>query len=71
MAWLLGVELGGPAAYHGVVAEKPTIGRASREPNASDIGRAHAIMDWGVSLFLLVSLLILPLLEKISAGLAG
>lgn len=67
MAWLLGIQLGGPTSYRGVVLEKPFMGRWTREPNASDIGRSHAIMDWGVSLFLLASLLIFVLIEKIFA----
>jgi adenosylcobinamide-phosphate synthase len=50
-AGLLGVRLGGGAAYAGIFEEKPVIGDVDfRAPEASDILRAHAILDASVAL---------------------
>src|SRR5690606_23961611 len=38
MAGALGVQLGGPAAYDGVIAERPTFGEGPR-PGAADLRR--------------------------------
>ncbi|MDR3265839.1 MAG: cobalamin biosynthesis protein CobD, partial [Synergistaceae bacterium] len=54
-AGLLGVRLGGGAVYGGVFEERPVIGDADfREPEPSDVLRAHAILDASVALSALV-----------------
>lgn len=44
MAGALGIELGGPAWYFGILHNKPTIGDATREPCPDDISRANNMM---------------------------
>lgn len=66
MAWLLGIELGGGGYYGGVFVPKPALGVPKRQAEIVDIERAHDIMDWGVSLFLLI-----PLLFALAFGGAG
>ncbi|MCD8152506.1 MAG: cobalamin biosynthesis protein [Clostridiales bacterium] len=44
MAGALGIQLGGAAAYFGVLHEKPTIGDARRPVEAEDIVRANRVM---------------------------
>jgi len=48
----LGVILGGPASYHGVLKDKPEFG-AGRLPIASDITRARQLLDRSLLLWLL------------------
>ncbi|MDR1875220.1 MAG: adenosylcobinamide-phosphate synthase CbiB [Synergistaceae bacterium] len=56
-AGLLGVSLGGGAAYGGVFEERPVIGDVDfREPEPADILRAHAILDASVALSVLAAL---------------
>ena len=47
MAGALGIELAGPAYYFGTYVDKPTIGDATREPEATDITRACRLMYVG------------------------
>ena len=44
--------LGGPACYHGTIEQRPVLG-AGRIPGAADIGRAMALVDRAVWLWLL------------------
>ncbi|MDR1376263.1 MAG: adenosylcobinamide-phosphate synthase CbiB [Synergistaceae bacterium] len=54
-AGLLGVRLGGGAAYGGVFEERPAIGDPdARDPEPPDVLRAHAILDASVALFALI-----------------
>jgi adenosylcobinamide-phosphate synthase len=54
-AGLLGVRLGGGAAYGGIFEERPVIGDTdARYPEPSDVLRAHAILDASVALFALL-----------------
>jgi adenosylcobinamide-phosphate synthase len=52
-AGALGVELGGPAVYHGVVHERPVLGEGPA-PTAETIERAWALVQRGVWLWLLI-----------------
>lgn len=58
-AGLLGIRLGGGAAYGGVFEERPWIGDAARDPEPEDILRAHALLDASVALFAMLTLLAL------------
>jgi adenosylcobinamide-phosphate synthase len=49
------VQLGGAAHYHGAVEERPLLG-AGAAPQAADIGRAVALMQRGVWVWLLAAL---------------
>ncbi|MDR1978729.1 MAG: adenosylcobinamide-phosphate synthase CbiB [Synergistaceae bacterium] len=50
-AGLLGVRLGGGAAYGGVFEEKPSIGDPdARDPEPSDVLRSHNLLDASVAL---------------------
>ena len=55
-AGALGLSLGGPAIYHGVLHERPTLGEGEA-PTARDIERALDMVWAGVGLWLLVLLL--------------
>jgi len=55
-AGLLGITLGGGAEYNGVFKERPKIGDDLKEPEASDILRAHSILDASVALCVLILL---------------
>ena len=44
MAGALGIQLGGPASYFGLVHDKPTIGDALREAEPGDIRRASRML---------------------------
>jgi cobalamin biosynthesis protein CobD/CbiB len=48
--------LGGGAEYNGVFEERPKIGDDLKEPEASDILRAHSILDASVALCALILL---------------
>ena len=50
-AGALGVALGGPARYHGLLKPRPTLG-LGRSPEASDIGRAVRLVRLGVIVWL-------------------
>jgi adenosylcobinamide-phosphate synthase len=43
MAGALGVQLGGPAAYAGIIVQKPVIGDRRRPLEAQDILRANRL----------------------------
>lgn len=66
MAWRLGIALGGGSYYRGVFVEKPTLGRAIREPEPDDISRSHEIIDRGTALFILFVFAALRLLFALS-----
>lgn len=53
-AGALTVRLGGPAIYHGRLESRPQLGEG-REPVAADIGRAVALVQRGVWLWLIVA----------------
>lgn len=55
-AGALGLSLGGPAIYHGVLHERPTLGEGEA-PTARDIERALDMVCAGVGLWLLALLL--------------
>jgi len=55
-AGALTVRLGGPAVYHGRLESRPLLGEG-REPVAADIGRATALVQRGVWLWLIVAFL--------------
>lgn len=55
-AGALTVKLGGPAIYHGHLEPRPPLG-AGREPMAADIGRATALVQRGIGLWLVVALM--------------
>ncbi len=55
-AGLLGIRLGGGAAYGGTFEERPWLGDAVREPEPEDILRAHALLDASTALFVLLLL---------------
>ena len=54
MAGALGIWLGGPASYFGVLHEKPYIGDAAREPESADIQRVNRLMYTGSLLGLVI-----------------
>lgn len=54
-AGALGVQLGGPARYHGAAQWRPPLGHG-RAPTAADIGRARALVDRALALALSILL---------------
>jgi adenosylcobinamide-phosphate synthase len=48
VAGLLGLQLGGPNYYFGKLVDKPTIGRAIRNPQFEDYAKTCRILDWSV-----------------------
>lgn len=52
-AGALGVRLGGPAAYHGAIKQRPPLGEGA-SPDARDIGRALALVNRGTWLWLAI-----------------
>lgn len=54
-AGALGVQLGGPARYHGAVEQRPPLG-AGRAVTAADIARAQALVGRALALWLAVLL---------------
>jgi adenosylcobinamide-phosphate synthase len=52
----LGVQLGGPAIYHGRPESRSPLG-AGREPVAADIGHATALVQRGIGLWLVLALM--------------
>jgi len=61
-AGALGLKLGGPHLYKGVVVEKPTIGDEIRSPEIHDIRRANNLMFMTEALVALIIFLILGLI---------
>lgn len=55
-AGALGIELGGPASYHGEIKHRPILGMG-RTPTAPDIERAVGLVRHGLWLWVLVTLL--------------
>lgn len=52
----LGVQLGGPAVYHGRLESRPPLG-AGREPGAADITRAVVLVQRGIWLWMVLALM--------------
>ncbi|MGQ9919969.1 MAG: adenosylcobinamide-phosphate synthase CbiB [Desulfobacca sp.] len=63
MSGALGLRLGGPNVYQGVLVEKPWIGDALREPELADIPRAIRLLQ-AVSILAVVSFTLLSLILK-------
>ncbi len=61
-AGALGLRLGGPHRYSGVMVDKPFIGDETRKPEAADIRRACALMFGTEALVAIVLVALLPLL---------
>lgn len=58
VAGLLGIRLGGPASYFGIVVDKPTIGDGLRDCDQEDIIAANRLMFLASGMFLGVTLLV-------------
>lgn len=56
-AGALGVQLGGPAMYHGVMHERPILG-AGPAPGAADVFRALRLVRCGVVVWVLIALIL-------------
>lgn len=63
MSGALGLRLGGPNVYHGVLVEKPWLGDPVREPEPADIPRAIRLLQ-AVSTLAVVAALLLSLMLK-------